>query len=346
MLHDEQYFYIIIAFALSLLVHYLVIELTHRKGIFLDEHDKVQKMHDIPTPRIGGLGIFLAFMFILRDNVLGGYLMLACIPAFVAGFMEDYSGKVSPEQRLAIMCLSPVMAFIMLPDSIFTYWPYLKVPTIAGIGASLFFIIALINGVNFTDGQNGLASGTVLVSLITLLGVAAAVKDSSIFYICLVMSVAVSAFLFYNFPRGRIFLGDGGAYLLGFMLATVTILIVQRHPVELSPLLLPALLIYPLWEVIFSTIRKLFYDKISPFHSDDFHLHQLLFRNRSMAKGYMPVLLILPAQVVVSFFVVLFRANTTGLLFIMLSYIILYSFVYFNERRIDAVKGRIVKLGS
>lgn len=342
MLHEVQYFYLLIAFSLSLLIHYLVIELTHRKGIFLDEHDKVQKMHDVPTPRIGGLGIFLASMFMLNDNSLGGYLILSSIPAFIAGFLEDYSGKVSPEQRLAIMCLSPVMSFIMIPDSVLTQWTFVTVPDIAGIFASVVFIVALVNGVNFTDGQNGLASGTVLISLATLGIIAGNLQDESLLYICLILAAAVLAFLIYNFPKGRIFLGDGGAYFLGFMIAAVSIITVERHTDTVSPLLLPAILIYPLWEVLFSTLRKLAYDRISPFRSDDYHLHQLLFRNHAQGKGYLPALLILPVQLACSVLLVLFRNNAAGLGFTILFYIALYSLVYFRERKLDALKNRYV----
>lgn len=340
MLHEAQYFYILIAFALSLLTHYLVIELTHRKGIFLDEHEKVQKVHESPTPRIGGLGIFLSSMFILNDHLLGGYLILAAIPAFIAGFLEDYSGKISPEQRLAIMCLSPVMAFIMIPGSELTNWGFIQVPAVAGILASIFFIVALVNGVNFTDGQNGLASGTVFISLLTLAVISLGIKDPSLTYICLVMAASVLSFLIYNFPKGKIFLGDGGAYLLGFMIATLSIVTIQKHTAEVSPFLVPALLIYPLWEVIFSTLRKLFMDHISPFRSDDYHLHQLLYRNRAGGKGYLPVLFILPAQAISSFFVVLFRNDGMVLCLVILAYIILYSTVYFSERKRDAFKSR------
>lgn len=343
MLHEVQYFYILIAFALSLLVHYLVIELTHRKGIFLDEHDKIQKVHEAPTPRIGGLGIFVSAMFILNDNALGGYFILASIPAFIAGFLEDYSGKVSPEQRLAIMCLSPVMAFIMIPDTVLTVWPWGTVPVIAGIAASLLLIIALVNGVNFTDGQNGLASGTVFVTLVTLTIIAFLVQDNSLVYISLVLAVAVLAFLIYNFPNGKIFLGDGGAYLLGFMIALVAIATVQRHKTEISPLLVIVTLIYPLWEVVFSTLRKISYDKISPFRSDDYHLHQLLFRNRSGGRGYMPFVFMLPAQLITSFFVVLFRSSSSGLLGILITYVVLYSVVYWYERRVDALKNKALR---
>jgi UDP-N-acetylmuramyl pentapeptide phosphotransferase/UDP-N-acetylglucosamine-1-phosphate transferase len=134
-----------------------------------------------------------------------------------------------------------------------------------GIIASVLFIVALVNGVNFTDGQNGLASGTVLVSMVTLMAVAWNLNDLSLVYISLVICASVLAFMIYNFPKGKIFLGDGGAYLLGFMIATLSIVLAQRHQTEVSPFIIPALLIYPLWEVVFSTLRKLFYDRISPF---------------------------------------------------------------------------------
>lgn len=342
MLHEVHYFYILIAFALSLLVHYLVIQLTHRKGIFLDEHEKVQKVHDNPTPRIGGLGIFLSSMFILNDNNIGSYLILASIPAFIAGFLEDYSGKISPEQRLAIICLSPVMAFIMIPDSILTEWGFVHVPAVLGIIASVLFIVALVNGVNFTDGQNGLASGTVLVSMVTLMAVAWNLNDLSLVYISLVICASVLAFMIYNFPKGKIFLGDGGAYLLGFMIATLSIVLAQRHQTEVSPFIIPALLIYPLWEVVFSTLRKLFYDRISPFRSDDYHLHQLLYRNRAGGKGYIPVLFILPAQAITSLFVVLFRNNAMALGLIVLAYLSAYCWIYFQERKRDLLLNKSV----
>ncbi len=344
MLNEVHYFYILISFALSLLIHYLVIQVTHKKGIFLDAHDKVQKVHAMPTPRIGGLGIFLSSMFILNDNSIGGYLILSAIPAFIAGFLEDYSGKISPEQRLAIMCLSPVMAFIMIPDSILTNWLFDSVPIILGLVASLIFIIALINGVNFTDGQNGLAAGLVLTSLLSLSTVSFIIQDTSLLFISLVLASAVTAFLIYNFPNGKIFLGDGGAYFLGFMITTLGILMVQRHPGEISPLLLPALLMYPLWEVFFSSARKLLYDHISPLRSDEFHLHQLLFRNRSKGKVYMPVLYILPLQALSAILVIFFYNNDNALIFIIGSFIIVYCTIYIYERRVDNGKRKSIRL--
>lgn len=338
MLHAEEYFYILISFSISLLIHYLVIELTHRKGIFLDEHDKIQKMHEKPTPRVGGLGVFLSSMFILNDHALGGYLILCAIPAFVAGFLEDYSGRISPLQRLAIMCLSPIMAFIMIPTSILTNWGFMDVPAILGMVASMFLIIASVNGVNFTDGQNGLAGGSMLVSCILLAFISYLVNDHSAFYISIIIGASALSFLVYNFPNGKIFLGDGGAYLLGFLIAILGITIIQNHANHISFLVLPAILIYPLWEVAFSIIRKVIYDHISPLNSDDFHIHQLLFRNYANGKGFLPTLLILPLQAITSIFVALFLNNSTALIIIIGGFALIYSIAYFWLRKADMLK--------
>src|SRR5690554_7147381 len=109
---SEDYWFIFIAFCLALLVHYIVIELSHRKNLFLDKQIKVQRAHFNPTPRIGGLGIFFASIFIINDHTIGIPLLLSAIPVFFSGFIEDYSEKATPFQRLFIMALSPIMFLI------------------------------------------------------------------------------------------------------------------------------------------------------------------------------------------------------------------------------------------
>lgn len=334
MLTITQYFFIGIAFLLSLFIHQLVIRFTHQSGFFLDEHEKIQKAHSNPTPRIGGLGIFLAALFISTEQELGGLIILSAIPAFIAGFLEDYSGKVSPATRLAIMALSPLMALVMIGSG---SWPglfegYLPV----GVSLLLFavFMVALINGMNFIDGQNGLASGAAIISFAGLALVAYQFRDSAILFISLILLVATLAFLLFNFPKGKIFLGDGGAYLLGFLLAVLALLLTQRHP-GISPLFIPLLAIYPLWEVIFSTFRKLFVDKISPFSSDDFHMHQLVYRNHAAGKGFLPALFILPVQVILLLAAIICIHSTTALLLLLIGYLSVYCFTYFCERKME-----------
>ncbi|HAD35161.1 MAG TPA: hypothetical protein DCF44_11830 [Chitinophagaceae bacterium] len=94
--------YVFCAFLVSLITHYLVIDLSHKRGIFIDDHksDLPQKLHREPTPRIGGLGIFVSILFMAKDLKIGLYIILCLIPAFLAGFLEDLYAKISPWRRL------------------------------------------------------------------------------------------------------------------------------------------------------------------------------------------------------------------------------------------------------
>lgn len=334
MLNYHEYLLILLSVGLSLMVHYLIIELTHRKGIFLDIYDKVQKAHTLPTPRIGGLGIFLSCMFIIQDNTIGAYLMLSSIPAFIAGFLEDYSGKISPSQRLAIMLLSPIMILVMLPISIITQIGGLEIGYFWGIAITLLLSLTLVNGVNFTDGQNGIASGSILVSLIGVLLITHQLNIKSLFYISIVIAFSIAVFMVYNLPKGKIFLGDGGAYFIGYVTSIILILLYQEAP-QISPFIILVLSIHPIWEVAFSSLRKIFFDKISPFSSDKYHIHQLIYRNIAHSKGYLPAVILLPIQLALVLLSVYFMYNTLALCCIIIMYILIYVAFYVYLRKID-----------
>lgn len=329
---------ILLAGGLSLLVHFLVIDVTHKKGIFMDSLEKIQKAHSIPTPRIGGLGIFLACMLIINDSVLGTSLMLASIPAFISGFLEDYSGRVAPLQRLGIMLLSPVLCIIFMPGSTITQAFGTDIPFILSALFTVLISLAMVNGVNFIDGQNGLASGSILLTQAAILTLGILYSDPSVIYISAIILVSTLTFLFFNYPFAKIFLGDGGAYFLGFITAILSICLYSQHTQHMSFLLVPALLIYPLWEVAFSTIRKLFFDKISPLQSDKYHLHQLIFRNQAHSKHYIPSLMILPMQLTVAILAILNAHNTMVLALLIVTYMLVYTCLYIYTKRLDLIK--------
>lgn len=335
MTFTQEIYLILLAIGLSLLVHYLIIDLTHKKGIFLDHFEKVQKAHIHPTPRIGGLGIFLSSMLIIVNKDIGASLMIASIPAFLAGFLEDYSGKVAPLQRLAIMFLSPFLAIILLQSATITHIGNFQIPIAISMAFTALISTAMVNGVNFTDGQNGLAGGTVFISTISMCCLAYLLNDNSLVYICAIIAAGVLSFLIYNYPNGKIFLGDGGAYFCGFIITIIAIIIYNRHQSEVSILMIPTLLIYPLWEVTFSTIRKLFIEKISPLRSDKYHLHQLIYRNQAQGKEYLPTLYILPIQIVISYLTMIWYDNSLILMTIIVSYITIYIIVYYYSKKLD-----------
>lgn len=338
MLTFTEILFILIAFGLSLMIHQSVINLTHKKGIFLDSFEKVQKIHTNPTPRIGGLGIFLASMLMALNTPLGSYIMIASIPAFLSGFLEDYSNRVAPTQRLAIMLLAPIIATMIIPESALIHFTGFSISRYIAIPVTIILTTALVNGVNFIDGQNGLAGGNTFISFITIAIAAWLIGDNDLLFIAIILAVSILGFLLFNYPKGKIFLGDGGAYFLGFSLAMVAIIFTQRHQLVAHSLFLPAILIYPLWEVIFSTLRKIAIDNISPFRSDKYHLHQLIFRNQAKKKEYLPTLIIMPVQLVVSVFSIIFMNNGIVLGIIIGAYLTLYTAFYYVNRKQDILR--------
>ena len=107
------------------------------------------------------------------------------------------------------------------------------------------------HALNIIDGINGLAGMVAVLMAISIALVAWQVQDFPIFLIATALASATLGFLAWNFPFGRVFLGDGGAYFLGFMLAELAVLLVVRNP-SVSPFYALAVLFYPVFETLFS----------------------------------------------------------------------------------------------
>jgi len=328
------------AFVVSLLTQYLVIDLSHKKGIFIDDHnsDLPQKLHNEPTPRIGGLGIFVSILFMIKDLELGLYIILCIIPAFLAGFLEDLFAKISPLRRLLIMSISGIMS-IYLIDCVVVDFSFIQVPYVVGIIITMIAILGLINGTNMIDGFNGLSSGDCFIIFGTYALVSHQIGDSVMVYINLVCMAALLGFLFFNFPKGKIFLGDGGAYSLGFLLAVISIMLVKRHadinkPDEyISPWFALVSLIYPVWEVIFSFTRRTLVHRLSPLYPDSKHVHQLIFRNITKQNNPLTTLLIYPIVIIFNVIALFYYNNTIALFIISVVFVVLYTLFYFYYSR-------------
>jgi UDP-N-acetylmuramyl pentapeptide phosphotransferase/UDP-N-acetylglucosamine-1-phosphate transferase len=145
-------------------------------------------------------------------------------------------------------------------------------------GVSFFYILSMVavaNGMNLIDGVNGLCAAVALSILGALLFLSYKTSDvvmlSSIFCVILILI----PFLIFNYPYGKIFLGDLGAYSLGLIVSMLTIILFGRHP-EISPWGAALILIYPATEVVFSLLRRTI-KGVSIYHADTSHLHLKLF---------------------------------------------------------------------
>lgn len=315
------------AFSVSLLLQFLIIYFSHKFDIFMDSHHekKPQNFHASSTPRIGGLGILGGLVFFLLTP-LGWKLILSILLGFLSGVFEDFHQTISPKTRLFLQLIAAGSA-VLLTNSVVTYLGLgIHLPYWTGVLFSIFAIVGLMNAVNIIDGFNGLASGMLLLILFSFMITAFNVGDIEIFEGALTVFFATLAFFTVNFPKGKIFLGDGGAYMLGFVTAVMGIFLAGNHD-DVSPWYILAVLIYPVWEVVFSIIRKLGAGR-SPLEPDAHHMHMLIYRhitrNNPLTSAVI-FLSVLPFTVLSTLY-----SNNSGMNFkIALSFIICYTLFYY-----------------
>jgi len=211
------------------------------------------------------------------------WLLIACsLPAFAAGLIEDLTKSVSPRRRLLASAISAGLA-IWLLDAVVGrthipgFDPVLKWAPLVVVVLTIFISAGVVNAINIIDGFNGLASMCVLMMVLALAYVAFQVGDVFVFTASLITAGAVFGFFVWNFPAGLIFLGDGGAYLLGFLLGELCILIVHRNA-SVSPMFPLLLCAYPVFETIFTMYRRKFVRGVATGAPDGIHLHTLIHR--------------------------------------------------------------------
>jgi UDP-N-acetylmuramyl pentapeptide phosphotransferase/UDP-N-acetylglucosamine-1-phosphate transferase len=281
----------LIAFLISLISCLLIVRYQHLHNHVTGDNklSEPQKFHHIIVPRIGGLAILIALLFAgltlwMQNNSSGFYfftIILTALPAWLIGISEDLTKKISIRTRFVVTTLSALLAGYFLNSWItrvdVSGLDYiLAIPTF-----SIFFtcvaITGLTNAYNIIDGFNGLASMTAMISLLAITYVALQVGDMSIVIAALPMTGAIAGFFLWNYPRGFIFLGDSGAYLIGFWVATLSILLVTQNA-QVSPWFAIVVNCYPIFETLFSIWRKKVYQGKSPGQADATHFHSLIYR--------------------------------------------------------------------
>lgn len=278
-------------FGLSAIITFLVVRFANTHEHFSGDSDMSgpQKFHARPVPRIGGVSVFLGLagalvlLCILRGEQAGiGLMLMGCaIPAFAAGLAEDLTKNQSPRRRLICTAVSALLAAWLLGAVIHrTDIPGLdwivSFPVPAAL-VTIFAVSGVANAVNIIDGFNGLAAMCVVMILAALTYVAFQAQDPLIGFCALAGLGAVLGFFVWNFPSGHIFLGDGGAYFLGFYAAELSILLLNRNP-EVSPLFPLLVCIYPIFETVFSIYRRKFVRGRAVGLPDGVHLHSLVYR--------------------------------------------------------------------
>lgn len=281
-----------VSFLASLLITLWVIRSSHLHSKFSADSDTtaIQKFHSHIVPRIGGIGILIGLLISLlvrsfENESIGNFgllLIASSLPAFLFGFLEDITKKVGVKVRLIASFSAAAIAGHLLGGWLTSVQVFgidnlmLAYPALA-IGITCFAVAGVANSFNIIDGYNGLSSMVAIIILGGLTYVAFQVGDTQIMIAALAMIGALLGFLVWNYPRGLIFLGDGGAYLVGFWIAELSVLLTARHP-EVSKWFPLLLCIYPIFETLFTIYRRVILKRVHPGMPDALHLHQLIYR--------------------------------------------------------------------
>jgi len=245
----------------------------------------IQAMHTLCTPRVGGVAIFASFAlssFFSPISISDAYVkfILASSIIFLVGLAEDIGLGISPRIRLiaaagaslAVMWLLEVwMPRADIPglDSLLTYW-------VIGVPLTLLVTVGITNGFNLIDGVNGLASITAIFTAVALSLIADQAGYTAMVHLAAMLAAVVFGFFLLNYPFGLIFLGDAGAYTLGFVLSWFGISILLTVP-DASPWAILLTMFWPVADTLLAIFRRV-RRKTAAMGPDRLHVHQMVMR--------------------------------------------------------------------
>ncbi len=318
-----------------------------------DRAEGVQKFHVKPTSRLGGVAIAVglctgAGILALQEpnlditvNTL--WFLLACAPVWMGGLLEDVTHRVGPTLRLVLATVSAAWLFGALGITVnrTDVWPIDLILLIPGAAlcTTLLVVAGFTHSVNIIDGFHGLACGLGLITVSGLSFMAWHIGDLMLLQMCLLSFAAMLGFFVFNWPSGSIFLGDAGAYLIGFWVVELGLLLAIRNP-SISPMAPVVAGILPLIETLFSIYRRKFIRQHPVNHPDGLHLHTLVYRRllfnpqvhltptqKNTANAQVGPYFWFPAAAFTAL-ACLFMQNTWAQLAFMIAYLIMYTWLY------------------
>jgi UDP-GlcNAc:undecaprenyl-phosphate GlcNAc-1-phosphate transferase len=286
-------------------------------------------VHSTPTPRFGGLPLFGAFFAAVAVSLLYprtdsaelfrlAGLTLGAILLFLVGAYDDHRELTAAPQLIAQIAAAAIavasgvlirevqnpLPGVLSPDTTLDF------DTWFAVLFTLFWIVGMINTVNWLDGVDGLAAGVVAIAGIVLFVHTVRLEQFSISLLALALVGAVVGFLLFNFPPARIFMGSAGALVLGYLLGVLSIIGAARVAFALLVLGMPIMDVA--WQII-SRIRA----GQSPFVATRTHLHHrlldaglsqraivLLYYLFSALFGFLALVLPIPVYKLVALFII------------------------------------------
>ena len=284
MIFDIKYIYISLISSFAITIFLLLTKKWHEK-LSTDLALGIQKSHTEPTPRIGGIPIYFGLIIACANSsedikIILTPILLAGIPTFLFGIAEDLTKKISVAYRLSATITSGFLAWLITDYSLTRIdiigLDNLMQFTLISVIFTSFAVGGVANSINIIDGFNGLATLTCIIALTGLSLIALQVGDYNLSMVSLIIASSIIGLFFINWPFGKIFLGDGGAYFIGFSLAWISVLLIERNK-DVSAFSALVICILPITEVLLSIYRRKI-RKSNPGEPDRLHFHSILYR--------------------------------------------------------------------
>lgn len=250
-----------------------------------DDLESIQSAHSRITPRVGGIAIFLTISLGLAFSPSDVFLPYAKFLAivtllFCVGLAEDLRWHVSAKVRLLTAGIAGLLVALALDAWVPRLGWDLLDPIMAngmlGVPLTVFAVAGISNGFNLIDGVNGLAGLTGLVSALSLMVISSAAGYDAMVTYTAILALGICGFLVLNFPMGQIFLGDSGAYSLGFVLSWFGVAIMLEAPAA-TPWAILLTMFWPIADTLLAIFRRSSAKKPS-MKPDRLHVHQLVMR--------------------------------------------------------------------
>lgn len=271
----------LLSFILSYLITPLIIKFSENKKIGISHPDH-RKIHKKPVSQIGGIAIYISFLiailiFTKFERQLFTIIFSASI-VFLLGLKDDLK-EIPAIIKLVVQIISAILLIISGVKINFLSNPFGEIIYLGifSIPVTLLWIVGIINALNFIDGLDGLACGISIISgiIFFLLSIVMEKTEINLFILSSAVIGSCAGFLRYNFHPAKIFMGDCGAYFLGFILSSIAIIGAFKSVATLA-ILAPVLILgIPILDVILSIIRRIKKGE-STFTPDKEHLHHKL----------------------------------------------------------------------
>lgn len=291
------------------------------------DYPNERKVHNKPMPRLGGLAVFLSFIF---GYILFGEITNQMISILIGGFILIILGICDDIKPLKARykLLGQILA-----GSIVVFYGNISLPTLGlfgmhinfgifGYPLALLFIVAIINAINLIDGLDGLSSGTCSIFFLAVAIIAFFLHriNGLDVILSIIMLGATLGFLVFNFYPAKIFLGDTGSMFLGFMISVIALLGYKSTTV--TSLIVPIIILFlPIIDTLFAILRRLLKGQ-NIGKPDKSHIHhQLLNLNKSVRKTVLIMYMFNIICAAISVFYALGDNNLAIILYLVLIFI-------------------------